>query len=445
MDNAMSINKGIAWREFAPALVLVSNSLVWYALAYSMFNSLIGELRLGPFLNNVLFGAYYFAIAVSAILGGWLFPRARKTGLVSWMALGTVMSIVLLTVPTNSLLMNFLISVFFGVSIGIGLPSTLAYFADLTRIEKRGLLGGIAWSAVGFGILILAVLVIIAGTTLGLELLAIWRVIGLAFFLLLSKVKQEFGIVKRFEGYRQILARRDIILYLVPWIMFSIVNFAVTPILTKLFGDFSAFAGFVEFAITGVFALVGGILADRVGRKRIVITGFIILGFENALLSLFYSNPISWYIYVGLDGAAWGMFAAVFFMTLWGDLSEGFAREKYYVLGGLPYLLAGFIPILINPFVDSIEPYAAFSLASFFLFVAVLPLVYAPETLPEKTMKDRDLKSYLEKAEKLVQKEIGKNKKQGMEKTKKENEEAKEEAQESPEDEEARKLAEKYY
>jgi hypothetical protein len=32
-----------------------------------------------------------------------------------------------------------------------------------------------------------------------------------------------------------------------------------------------------------------------------------------------------------------------------------------------------------------------------------------------------------------------------MEKTKKENEETKEETQESPEDEEARKLAEKYY
>jgi hypothetical protein len=39
-----------------------------------------------------------------------------------------------------------------------------------------------------------------------------------------------------------------------------------------------------------------------------------------------------------------------------------------------------------------------FSFASVFLFLAVLPLIYAPETLPEKTMKDRDLKSYIEKA-----------------------------------------------
>jgi hypothetical protein len=114
-------------------------------------------------------------------------------------------------------------------------------------------------------------------------------------------------------------------------------------------------------------------------------------------------------------------------------------------LGGLPYLLSNFLSILIEPYAKDIPTGMAFSFASFFLFVAVIPLMYAPETLPEKAMKDRELKSYVEKAQKLVQKETGKNKKQDMEKTKKENEEAKEETQESPEDEEARKLAEKYY
>ena len=69
--------------------------------------------------------------------------------------------------------------------------------------------------------------------------------------------------------------------------MFSLVNFAETPILTNLLGNFSTVAGSIEFAVTGVFALVGGVLADRVGRKRIVIAGFIILGIEYAMLSLF--------------------------------------------------------------------------------------------------------------------------------------------------------------
>ena len=58
-----------------------------------------------------------------------------------------------------------------------------------------------------------------------------------------------------------------------------------------------------------------------------------------------------------------------------------------------------------------------FRLLHFFLFIAVLPLVYAPETLPEKVMKDRDLNSYVENAKKKAQKESGKSRKKKNRKT----------------------------
>ena len=97
-------------------------------------------------------------------------------------------------------------------------------------------------------------------------------------------------------------------------------------------------------------------MADRVGRKRVVITGFIILGIEYAILSISgfiggYGN-IMGYLYVCLDGTAWGMFASVFFMTVWGDLAGEGMKEKYYAIGGLPYLLAGFLSILVQPSVS---------------------------------------------------------------------------------------------
>ena len=439
----MSIFKGIEWREFAPALIIVANSLIWYAATFSLFSNLIEKLSLTDFTKILLFGAFFAAIAASAFVGGWLFPRARKTGLVLWMIFGAIMSVTLATIPNNNLFVNFIISVLLGASVGMGLPSTLAYFADATHIAKRGMLGGITWSTVGFGVLAIGGLVNFVESTLGLELLSLWRIIGLVFFFALTRAKQESVTKKPTQDYRRILARRDIILYLVPWVMFSLVNFAESPITENLLGDFASLAGLITFAISGIFAIIGGILADRVGRKRIVITGFIFFGVEYAILSLFSANPISHYIYIGLDGAAWGMFAAVFFMTLWGDLSEGFQRERYYVLGGLPYLLAGFLPIVIEPYTGVILPPAAFSIASFFLFVAVLPLIYAPETLPEKTMKDRDLSSYVEKAKKIVEKENTKKQKQN--KANDQDEEPAEEKQESAEDKKARELAEKYY
>ena len=84
----------------------------------------------------------------------------------------------------------------------------------------------------------------------------------------------------------------------------------------------------------------------------------------------------------------------------------------------------------------------AFTVASFFLFVAVIPLMYAPETLPEKAIKDRDLQSYIEKAKKIAKKKDEKNETKFSDKTENEKND---EDKESPEDEEARKLAEKYY
>ena len=419
MENAASADKGINWREFAPVLAVVLNSLIWFTLITVMFNNMVGDMHLQLLLKNALFGAYVVAIAISAVIGGTLIPRARRTGLALWIAFGAAMSALMAAMPTNQLPINLLFSFLLGFSIGIGLPSALAYFADATRIEKRGLCGGITWGAVGFGILAVATLVTMTQTAVGLELLAAWRGFGLLFFVLLSKGKQVNPLAQRSQSYKQILERRELILYLIPWIMFSLINFIEFPILTKLFGGFAAYVNFIEYAITGVFALIGGFFADRSGRKRVVITGFIILGINYAMLSLFAANPLAWDLFPCLAGAAWGFFAVVFFMTLWGDLAGEGKKEKYYILGGLPYLLASFMTSVIQPYTDLIQPTMSFSIGSFFLFVAVLPLMYAPETLPETLMKNRDFKSYAEKALDKAMKEARKTQKKNNKRTQK--------------------------
>jgi MFS family permease len=320
------------------------------------------------------------------------------------MLFGTVMTAFLPTVGTNGFSINLVLSLFLGVSAGAGLPSSLAYFADTTVVENRGRSGGIVWCAVGFSILGLSLLTNMLEPFQATIALAIWRAAGLIVFHVLSRMRNALKPPTSVPSYKFILNRRDVVFYLLPWIMFCLVNFAEAPILINLFGELQAFLGSVEFAITGFFAIVGGILADLIGRKRVVITGFVILGIAYAVLSLLGMSKPSWYVYTVCDGIAWGMFASVFFMTLWGDLAEDGQKEKYYVLGGLPYLLATFLPVLAKPFVRGIETVTAFSLASFFLFLAVLPLMYAPETLPEKKIREMELRSYAERAKKIKEK-----------------------------------------
>jgi MFS family permease len=183
--------------------------------------------------------------------------------------------------------------------------------------------------------------------------------------------------------------------------MFSLVNFIEAPVLENIFGELVTIIGFVEFGLSSISAIIGGFLSDIVGRKRVVIAGFIMLGVEYAVLGLYRQMEFSRYVYMVFDGFTWGMFASVFFMTIWGDLGEYSQKDKFYAIGGLPYLLATFLPILIRPYVGMMEPVASFSLASFFLFSAVFPLMYAPETLSEKKIKEFELRSYIKKAKKL--------------------------------------------
>ena len=99
-------------------------------------------------------------------------------------------------------------------------------------------------------------------------------------------------------AYLELIRKREILLYLFPWVMFSIINFAEAPILEGVFGtEFFAFVQLVESVFVGFVAIVGGFIADIAGRKRVVIAGFVMLGIEYATLSAF-SNSASCFVFV---------------------------------------------------------------------------------------------------------------------------------------------------
>jgi MFS family permease len=317
--------------------------------------------------------------------------------------MGALATILLISISSSSMLIAALLTFFLGASIGIGLPSCLSYFADSAAIENRGLVSGVIWSTVGFAVLIFAFVQNVLGLSEMLIVLTAWRVFGGVGFFLLNR-KKETETTQKSPHYLELIRKKEILLYLFPWIMFCILNFAEAPIVERELGADFAFVQLAEWGIVGIVAIVGGRIADITGRKRIVIAGFVMLGIEYAAMSAFSDSPVTLYLFLVLDGISWGLLASAFFTTIWGDLGEGQEKEKYYVLGGLPYLLSNFLYILIKPYATNISAGAAFSFASFFLFLAVLPLMYAPETLPEKKIRERELKGYLEKAKKEAEK-----------------------------------------
>jgi len=417
-------------------IVLVASAFLWYFYAFNFLRQITTSEAL------LVWGVNFAGMAVSAVLGAALVTRfSRRTPfLFYWMAGGIVLSFAPLMVDVTGTAGLAIVSAVFGGYFGLGMPACMGYFSASTSAEHRSRIGGVTFLCIGVGVFLLGSIGINDVATNAFILAAI-RAIGLLILLLLKV--DERPIEKEGKvSYTFILTDKSFLLYFIPWCMFSLTNYMVIPVISKSFAEeFMHFSTIIENILIGIFAVVGGFLADYFGRKRVAIAGFAMLGLGYAILGFAPGNLTGWYFYTIVDGVAWGSFYTIFLITLWGDLSKNHNSEKYYAIGALPYLTSNFIRIWVGSYIaEPVEVAAVFSFAAFFLFLAVLPLVYAPETLPEKIIKERELKNYIEKA----QKEATKTQKTEAEDTPEETEDTEVEF-ESEDFAEKLKEAEKYY
>jgi len=393
-------------KDFLAVLIIIVNAFSWYFPLYVFFQNTLERNKVGFSILLTALGIHFIGAIGFAFMGTILVKKlsSRTAFLCLWMSIGVMSSALLLILDVNNIAYLLSVSFLLGISLGLGFPSCLAYFGDYTFEENRGRLGGIAFFASGLGMLFVGLLVSMSTFVIGVLILTLWRSLGLVLFLLV-KPEQEHEQSMADVSYRLAITDKSLVLYLIPWIMFCLVNFFEYPIVTNFFGtDFSLLILIAEYGIGGFSALAGGWFADSVGRKRIVIFGFIMLGIGYAVLGLFSSLIISWYLYIFLDGIAWGIFSLMFYLVIWADLAKNRTKERYYLIGVLPFIVAGYIQILFAPYADLIPISVAFSLASFFLFLAVLPLLYAPETLSEKEIEKKRLEKYLEDVKKVKKK-----------------------------------------
>jgi len=428
----------------AVAIILLASAFIWYFLAFNILRELIDTLPVADPEILVIFGTNFAGIAVSGILGSVLMGKLKRRApfLYLWTFAGIFFSLIPLVFNITNSLELAVVSAIFGAYFGLGMPATMAYFAASIEIEHRSKMAGITFLLIGlafFGLGNIALHDIILASSI----LTIVRIAGLLLLYLL-KIDEKPSQELRQVSYAEIMSNRSFILYFVPWCMFSLVNNIVIPVASKLFVEGEAFlrlSTIFENILIAVFAVVSGFLADIFGRKRLIIIGFAMLGIGYAVLGLAPSIA-GWYFYTFVDGVAWGIFYTILLFTIWGDLAQGCNSEKFYVIGALPFLFSNFLRLLLGPSVSEIPETAIFSFASVFLFLAVLPLIYAPETLPEKIMKERELKNYIEKA----QKEATKTQKKAAGNNPRENADAEVEVEANQKDyEEILKEAEKYY
>jgi MFS family permease len=423
------------------SIFLIANALIWYFSAAKVLEGLIISIA-ADYLQTLGIWSLHFAALTLSLIAGALLTKwiDKKTFFIIWTVIGIVSPIILLVTPVTTF-STLLVSLLFGISLGIGMPSCMEVFSQLTDTKNRGRYGGIIMLLSGLGVVVLA---LFYGDNIQLNAitLIIWRLLGLA-IIPFQKIPKE-QIVTKEVSYPEVVKQRSFILYLAPWLMFCLVTHLSIPIQTSVIGNFINTLTAVESAIIGVFAVISGFLIDKYGRKRVAMIGFIMIGTGYSVLGLAPNNMESWLFYSVADGVAWGIFYVIFVMSVWGDLSVNGKSAKYYAIGVVPFFISKYVQFAVGNYVANISPYALFSFIAFFLFLAVLPLVYAPETLSDKIMKARDLQNYvkkaLEKAQIGTQKSDKESKKSGV------GLDAEDKSDEDSEEyKKAAKLAEKYY
>jgi hypothetical protein len=413
-------------------VVLLVNAIVWYLCFFSFLKNGSGVTGNGLV---IIFGINLLATCFAAILSVRVIKKvgSRLKFITYWIVIGALLSLLPLLVSSSffdlTLISNVigpgpgapiseplpvsfftfaLISGAVGLYCGFGAPVLLGYYSATTKsIHKKKISGLIILSTC---LSFIPVILLSKGSVSTVVVLAIWKLCGLFVLILLKPSEAAFNKEEN-VSYKSILKTREIILYLIPWLMFSLVNhFAISALNIGFGSDVVAPITMIENLIAGIAAVIFGFAADYFGRKRLLFLGFTMMGFGYVTLSLFSTSLLGLYFYTLVDGIAWGIFTSLFILTIWSDIAGERNAEKFFIIGFLPYLFSTFMQIIFGQFIaDSVTDLrTVFFIISLFIFIAVTPLYLAPETLSEKEKRDSELKSYLAQAQKKAEKEKSK-------------------------------------
>ena len=393
-------------RKLIVITLLTSGSLAWLFLLQQYFQQILIEVHMPEFFWVELGRILYYGFAViAAILGSIISTKiSRKNLILIWITSGIAATALLVLI--NDILTCMIISPILGFSLGFGLPSSMATLADYTKIEQRGKIAGITILQT----FIMAFLVIAIFSALpGIEELKTITVIPL---MMLVRSTSYISYFLDKEEYKQKTIKsnlkktpyKEYFFYIFPWIMFVIASGIASNMIPKESFEYASRIGTIlRMGLLAIFGIIWGIVSDRFGRKPPIIIGLICLGISFGLLGFGDMNENNVIIYLATSGIAWASFLTVY-LIIPGDLSTKKSREKTYALGTIGPLIIWFgLAMIPTQYIIDIGLSRISQILSAILFISIIPIMRAKETLPEPKMQQRKMKEYTKKVEKLIE------------------------------------------
>ncbi|MCW3998566.1 MAG: MFS transporter [Candidatus Bathyarchaeota archaeon] len=395
----------ISFRKLLAVILLFSSSFAWFFIFFTYFENLISPgLSLDSFLANAGSVIFLISCVIFAFIGGAIAEKVNlRKFLILWILFGLVVLLPLIFFRGDEFLIFF--AILGGLAFGLGFTPSLAFFAESTTPDERGRVAGVM-ILVAFVLVVFSSVAIVA---LGLESITILSVfVGVKSIGFLSLLLDPVARSKnKAKPWRMIFSLKDFNYYLLALVLFYVAAGLVSLLWIALPNtpEYEAAlrsANIIRYIGLGIFAILAGILADRIGRKKPIILGLIMLGAGYAIVGLM-TTPETYFVNLLLSGLAWGVIMVVY-LVVPADLSPPGSAERFYAIG---WLLPLMIYIGLNGsgrllgFVPPVDIFSA--ILSIILFTSILPILYAVETLSESKIRERRFRDYTEKVGKIIQ------------------------------------------
>jgi hypothetical protein len=341
----------------------------------------------------------YLEIALALIIGTRFFNLANRiTAVFANLSAISIESVLFIMVPFE--LFRLAIIFIMTAQFSLVLLGLFAWFWRNTEPEERGRVAGFVGFVTLPSYFFTAEILL---TNLDLVFVTIFgAILSLAVAITLRFAPmRNLAIQKSDANY---LKKRTVLLYVIPWLLFSLVNATLASSISKNISAMVAPSFYLFLVASQVIgatlgALIGGFVADIFGRRPSLMLSLTLYGISSALIGLFQNNIFLLFSYAA-NGLSWGILFILYVFVVWGDLATEKTVGKMYSIGLAIYYSALGIGLLISPF--SATPLISITLAScLLLFFLNVPVILADELLSSETRERMRLKVHMSKVKKI--------------------------------------------
>ncbi|MHA1652072.1 MAG: hypothetical protein ACTSYB_17960 [Candidatus Helarchaeota archaeon] len=263
-------------------------------------------------------------------------------------------------------------------------------FGELTAVEERGRVAGfIGFFYLPFSLLIFA---LIRNKDILILTAFIFPIITLLIDLFFKKT--EIWLYKN-EFVPANYARKNFIFFLIPWIVFSLINATTAKTVSFFALKYSSpLSWYLQIAVGALGAIIGGLTSDFMGRKLPIAIALTLYGVSSALSAFIEISIIVNFMLI-CSGLTWGILSTLYLFVIWGDIASKETYPRTYSIGLSTFFAVGCIGSLLTPELYKIS----FSMAAFIncllIFVSNIFLILAPEVLPSDMREKAYYKLYI--------------------------------------------------